>query len=153
MVTPQKMMLMWMNSQKKPQELCRRCHLPLGLRRQRLQGIQRCIARSFGNLAMKIAETKSLHSSIVGIGRMSSQMFCRKCILGHGNAPTSVPNVKSSLSVNFPVCSLFQKLGVSQHLPSKAHQYDISSEGEGRPDEVPSELAPSDHSNEGEQVA
>ena len=31
----------------------------------------------------------------------------------------------------------------------KAHQYDISSEGEGRPDEVPTEVAPSDHSNDG----
>ena len=43
-----------------------------------------------------------------------------------------------------------QKLGVCHHLPSKAPQYDISSEGEGRPDEVPVEVAPSDHSNDGE---
>ena len=37
-----------------------------------------------------------------------------------------------------------------QHLPIKAPQYDISSEGEGRPDEVPVEVAPSDHSNDRE---
>ena len=34
-------------------------------------------------LAMEIAETKSLHSSIVGIGSMSSLMFSSKWILGH----------------------------------------------------------------------
>ena len=65
-------------------------------------------------------------------------------------APKSIPNVKSCLSVNFPVCSVCEKLGVYEHLPMKAHQYDISSEGEGRPDEVPTEVAPSDHSNDGE---
>ena len=43
-------------------------------------------------------------------------------------APKSVPSVKSFLSVNFPVCSVCQKLGVYQHLPSKAPQHDISSE-------------------------
>ena len=59
------------------------CQLPLGLRRQRLQSTQRCIAGSFQNLAMEIAETKSLHSSIVGIGNKSSRMFCSKWILGH----------------------------------------------------------------------
>ena len=54
------------------------------------------------------------------------------------------------LSVNFPVCSVCQKLGVYEHMPMKAHQYDISSEGEGRPDEVQFAFAPSDHSNDGE---
>ena len=42
-----------------------------------------CIAGSFGNLAMETAETKSLHSSIVGMGSTSSMMFCSKWILGH----------------------------------------------------------------------
>ena len=37
-----------------------------------------------------------------------------------------------------------------QHLPLKAPQYDISSVGEGRPDEVQIELASSDNSNDGE---
>ena len=48
--------------------------------------------------------------------------------------------------MNFPVCSLCQRLGVYQHLPSKAPQYDISSEGEGRSDEIPIEVSLSDHS-------
>ena len=65
---------------------------------------------------------------------------------GARNAPKSVPSVKSCFSVNFPVCSVCQKLGVYQHLPSKVPQYDISSEAEGRPDEIPVEVAPSDHS-------
>ena len=43
-----------------------------------------------------------------------------------------------------------QKLGVYQILPAEAPQYDISSDGESRPDEVPVEVAPSDHSNKGE---
>ena len=52
------------------------------------------------------------------------------------NAPKSVPNVKGCLSVTFPACSVCRKLEVYQHLPIKDPQYDISSEGEGRPDEV-----------------
>ena len=43
--------------------------------------------------------------------------------------------------MNFPVCSVCQKLGVNQRLPIEAPQYDISSEGEDRP---------SDNSNGGE---
>ena len=43
--------------------------------------------------------------------------------------------------MNFPVCSVCQKLEVYQRLPIKAPQYDISSEGEDRP---------SDNSNDGE---
>ena len=35
-------------------------------------------------------------------------------------------------------------------MPITALQYDISSEGEGRPDEIPIEVAPSDNSNDGE---
>ena len=65
-------------------------------------------------------------------------------------APKTVPNVKSCLSVNFPVCSVCQKLGVYQHLPIKASKYDVSSGGEGRTDAVPLEFGPSDHSNDGE---
>ena len=52
--------------------------------------------------------------------------------------------------MNFPVCSVCQKLGVHQHLPIKAPQYDISSQGEDRLDEVPIEVAPSENSNDGE---
>ena len=37
-----------------------------------------------------------------------------------------------------------------RHLPIEAPQYDISSEGAGRPDDVPVEVAPSDHSNDRE---
>ena len=48
--------------------------------------------------------------------------------------------------MTFPVCSACQKLGVYQHLPSKVHQYDISSVREGRSDEIPVEVDPSDHS-------
>ena len=43
--------------------------------------------------------------------------------------------------MNFPACSVCQKLEVYQRLPVKASQYDISSEGEDRP---------SDNSNDGE---
>ena len=66
------------------------------------------------------------------------------------NAPESVPDVKGCLSVNFPVCSVCQKLGVYQRLPNKAPQYDISSDGEDRPDEIPIGVAPSDNSSDGE---
>ena len=62
----------------------------------------------------------------------------------------SVPNVKDCLSVTFPVCSVCRKLGVYQHLPLKTPQYDISSVGEGRPDEVQIEVFPSDNSNDAE---
>ena len=62
------------------------------------------------------------------------------------NAPKSVPSENCCLSVNFPDCSVCQKLGVDQHLPSKAPHYDISSEGEGQPDEIPVEVTLSDHS-------
>ena len=57
------------------------------------------------------------------------------------NAPKSEPGSKGCLSVNFPACSVCQKLGVYQRLPMKAPQCDISSEGEDRP---------SDNSNDGE---
>ena len=36
------------------------------------------------------------------------------------NAPKSVPDVKGCLSVNFPACSVCQKLGVYQRLPVTA---------------------------------
>ena len=56
------------------------------------------------------------------------------------NAPKSESDVKGCFSVNFPACSVCQKLGVYQRLPMKAPQYDITSEGEERP---------SDNSNDG----
>ena len=65
------------------------------------------------------------------------------------HAPKSVPSVKGCLSVNFSVCSVCQELGVYRYLSIKVHQYDISSDGEGRPDKVPVEVAPSDHSKLG----
>ena len=83
-------------------------------------------------------------SLLVGIGAMSSLTFCMQ----HGdllaqNATKSVSSAKGSLSVNFPICCVCQILGVySQHLPITALQYDIPSEGECRPDEVPIEVAP-----------
>ena len=49
--------------------------------------------------------------------------------------------MKGCLSVNFPVCSVCQKLGVYQRLPLEAPQDHISSEGEDRP---------SDNSNDGD---
>ena len=52
------------------------------------------------------------------------------------SAPKSEPDVKGCLSVNFPVCSVCQKLGVYQRLPIKATQCDISSEGEDRPSDT-----------------
>ena len=51
------------------------------------------------------------------------------------NAPKSEPGVKGC--VNFPACSVCQKLGVYQSLPMKAPQYDTSSEGEDRPSDNP----------------
>ena len=47
------------------------------------------------------------------------------------NASKFVPDLKGCLSVNFPACSVCQKLGVYQR-PMKAPQYDMSSEGEDR---------------------
>ena len=64
------------------------------------------------------------------------------------NALKSVSRAEGCLSVNFPVCSVCQKLGVySQQLPTTAPQYDISSEGESRLDEIPEEATPKDNSN------
>ena len=57
------------------------------------------------------------------------------------NAPKSESDVKGCLSVNFPACSVCQKLGVYQRLPMKGPQCNISSKGEDRP---------SDNSNDGE---
>ena len=56
------------------------------------------------------------------------------------NASKIEPDVKGCFSVNFPACSVCQKLGVCQRPPMKAPKYDISSEGEDRP---------SDYSNDG----
>ena len=44
------------------------------------------------------------------------------------NAPKSVPDVKGCLLVNFPVCSVCQKLGSAPMFSIKAPQYDIFSE-------------------------
>ena len=66
------------------------------------------------------------------------------------NAPKSKPNVEGRFPVNFLACSVCWKLGVYQHLPIKVPQYDISSEGEGRPDDNPIEVAPSGNSNDEE---
>ena len=83
---------------------------------------------------METAETKSLHSLIVWDWKHGRSDVLRQV---DPWAPKSVLHVKSCLSMTFPVCSVCQKLGVYQHLPS-------------RPDEVPVEVAPSDHSNDGE---
>ena len=48
------------------------------------------------------------------------------------NAPKSLPLVKGCSSVNFTTCSVCQKLGLFQRLPSKTPQYDIFSEEEER---------------------
>ena len=64
------------------------------------------------------------------------------------NAPKSVPNVKSCLSENCPVCSVCRKLGEYQHLPIKLHS--VTGEQEDRLDAFPNEVAPSDNSNDGE---
>ena len=67
------------------------------------------------------------------------------------NAPKFVSSAKGCISVNFPAGSVCQKLGVySQQLPIAAPQCDISSEGEGQPDEIPEEAARSGNSNEEE---
>ena len=68
---------------KEATKLRHRRRMPLGSGIQRFQSIMKCIEGSFGNLAMEIAETKSLHSSIVGLGSMSSMMLCSKGIFGH----------------------------------------------------------------------
>ena len=54
------------------------------------------------------------------------------------NAPKSISSAERCTSVKLPVCSVSQKLGVySQQLPTTAPKYDISSEGENRPDPPP----------------
>ena len=102
---------------------------------------QKRFAGSFGNLALKITETKSIHSLIVWIRSKNSSMLCNKMDPWARNAPKSEPDVKGCFSVNFLVCSVCQKPEVYQCLPIQASQYDISSEGEDRP---------SDNSNDGE---
>ena len=53
--------------------------------------------------------------------------------------------------MKLPACSLCHKFGVyTQQLPFAAPQCDISSEGEGQPDEIPEEAAPSGNSKEEE---
>ena len=56
---------------------CHHCHLIPGSRGQRR------FAGSFGNLAMKITKTKSVHSLNVGMDRKNSSRRCNKWILGH----------------------------------------------------------------------
>ena len=90
---------------------------------------------------MKITKTKSIPSLIVGMGSQEQLDALQQMDPWAHNAPKSEPDVKGCLSVNFPVCSMCQKLGMYQRLPIKAPQYDISSEGEDRP---------SDNSNDGE---
>ena len=89
---------------------------------------------------MKITKMKRIHSLIVGMGSKKFDAL-QQMYPWARNAPKSEPDVKGCLSVNFPACSVCQKLGVYQRLPIKAPQYDISSEGEDRP---------SDKSNDGE---
>ena len=97
---------------------------------------------------MEIAETKSLHS---WDWKHEQSDALQQVDPWARNAPKSVSSVKGCLSENFFVCSVCQKFGVYQHICQlHAPQYDISSEGEGRPDQVPIKVAPSDHSNVGE---
>ena len=88
---------------------------------------------------MKITKTKR-----VGIGSKKQFDALQQMDPCARNAPKSVPDVKGCLSVNFPACSVCQKLGVYRLLPIKAPQYDIFSEGEDRP---------SDNSNDERGVA
>ena len=90
---------------------------------------------------MKIIETKRIHSLIVGIGKQEQFDVLQQMDPWARTLRKSVPDVKGCFSVNFPVCSVCQKLELYQRLPIKAPQYDISSEGEDRP---------SDNSNDGE---
>ena len=59
------------------------------------------------------------------------------------NVPKSVSSAKGCLSVNFPMC-VKNYVFHDQQLSITAPQYDISREGECRPDEVPIEVAPSE---------
>ena len=78
-------------------------------------------------LATTTEMAKSLFSA-VGIGCMSSLIFCSKRTL-----PLS----------EVPRLFCVRVLGVfDRYLPSTAHQYDISSGGEYRLDDVPFEVAP-----------
>ena len=117
---------------------CHRCHMHLGSRRQGFQDTQRCAAGRLGTPAMVIAETKSLHSLIVGTGGKSSLTFCSKRIPGQQHVSKPLSSAKGCSSVNFPVCGVCQKFGeYDQHLPRTAPQCDASSEEECQPDGVP----------------
>ena len=62
---------------------------------------------------------------------MNHLTFCRKRIPGHGTHRSPYPAPKSCTSVKLSASSVCLKLGMyCQQLPSTAHQYDISSEGE-----------------------
>ena len=104
----------------------------------------------FRNIAMAtiVESAKSLLSLIVG---MSSLTFLQQADPWAQKAPKFLSGAKGCQSVNFLVCSVCQKLGVYiQQLPITAQQYDISSEEEGRPDEIPEEAAPNGNSNDEE---
>ena len=59
------------------------------------------------------------------------------------NAPKSISGANGCTSVNFPTCSVSQKLGVcNRHVPATAPQCDIPREGQCRPDEVSIEVTP-----------
>ena len=80
---------------------------------------------------MKITKTKRIHSLIVGMGSKKFDAL-QQMYPWARNAPKSLPLVKGCSSVNFTACSVCQKLGLYQRLPSKTPQYDIFSEEEER---------------------
>ena len=101
------LLLSLMNLQVNPRGLCRRCHLFLGSRRQGFHVTQKCVAGSFENMAMTTtAETAKI---VVGIGGMSSLTFCSMRTVGH-SVNRRLSSAKGCLSVNFPICSVCQKI-------------------------------------------
>ena len=63
------------------------------------------------------------------------------------NAPKSISSAQGCTSVNFPACSVCQKLGVySQQLQPTAPNVRSPVRGEGQPDEIPEEAAPNSNS-------
>ena len=138
--TAWKTILLLMNPQKNSQ-------VP-GSRGQGQQGTQ---TGSFCNIAMATAAEESPFFDCWD-WRCGQSDTLQQTDTSAQNVPTSISSAKGCLSVNFPHCSVCQKLGVhSQHLPITApsppppppsSQYDIPSEGECRPDEVPLEVAP-----------
>ena len=115
------------NPQRKPQKYCFHCHLACGLEDRRVA------RKKFRKPCNEDHEDEDDPFFDCWDGKQEQSDALQQMNPWARNTPKSEPDVKGCFSVNFPACSVCQKLGVYQHQSKKAPQYDISSEGEDRP--------------------